>query len=50
MPTASEHVLRLRISVLEDAILMHRRMVRDGWESPWTVRDPNDYLWRLIDD
>jgi hypothetical protein len=50
MSTATEHVLRLRISVLEDAIRMHRRMVRDGWVSPWTDRDPNEYLWRLLDD
>ncbi|HEY7823962.1 MAG TPA: hypothetical protein VIG24_14055 [Acidimicrobiia bacterium] len=48
--TATEQTLRLRIAVLEDAIRMHRRMVRDGWTSPWTERDPNDFLWRTVDE
>jgi hypothetical protein len=46
----TEQILRTRIAVLEDAIRMHRRMVRDGWRSKWTDRDPNEYLWRTVDD
>jgi hypothetical protein len=48
--TAREQVLNIRILVLEDAIRLHRRMVRDGWTSKWRDRDPDEYLWRLIDD
>jgi hypothetical protein len=48
---SNEQVLRLRIAVLEDAIRMHRRMVRDGWVSQWSPdRDPNAYLWRTVDE
>jgi hypothetical protein len=45
-----EQTLRTRIALLEDAILMHRRMVRDGWVSRWAPdRDANAYLWRMVD-
>jgi hypothetical protein len=50
MQTPTEHVLRIRVALLEDAIRMHRRMVRDHWQSRWTDRDPNEYLWRHLDD
>jgi len=47
----NEPVLKIRIAVLEDAIRMHRRMVRDGWVSRWRPdRDPNEYLWRTVPD
>ena len=50
MSEATEQVLRIRVALLEDAIRMHRRMVRDHWKSRWTDRDPNDYLWSFVDD
>lgn len=44
-----EQKLNTRIAVLEDAIRMHRRMVRDGWVSRWRPdREPNEYLWRTV--
>jgi hypothetical protein len=44
-----EQQLRTRIAILEDAIRMHRRMVRDRWVSKWSPdRDPNQYLWRTV--
>jgi hypothetical protein len=44
-----EQKLNTRIAILEDAIRMHRRMVRDGWVSRWRPdRDANEYLWRTI--
>jgi hypothetical protein len=49
--TAREQVLHTRIALLEDAIRMHRRMVRDGWVSKWRPdRDPNEYLWRMVSE
>jgi hypothetical protein len=49
--TAREQVLATRIALLEDAIRMHRRMVRDGWVSKWRPdRDPNEYLWRMVSE
>ena len=48
-----EQALRIRIAVLENAIRTHRRVVRDGWVSPWRPdrsARPNEYLWSVLDD
>ena len=47
----NEQTLLIKIAYLEDAIRMHRRIVRDGWRSPWRPDlDPNEYLWRMVDE
>lgn len=44
-----EQQLKTRIAILEDAVRMHRRMVRDGWVSRWRPdRNANEYLWSTI--
>jgi hypothetical protein len=46
-----EQSLRIRISVLEDRIRTHRRMVRDGWVSRWSPKtDANAHLWQVLGD
>ena len=41
--------LRIRVALLEDRILTHRMMVRDGWRSKWKeIPDPNQYLWDTL--
>ena len=51
MMAAKLQVARTRIAVLEDAIRMHRLMVRDGWVSPHRPdREPNTWLWSAIED
>jgi hypothetical protein len=45
-----EQALRTRLMVLQDAILTHRRQVRDGFVSPWHPdRDANTHLWSVLD-
>ena len=51
MRAAQLQVARTRIAVLEDAIRVHRWMVRDGWVSPHSPdRDANQFLWNTIED
>ena len=41
--------LRIRVAVLEDRVLTHRMMVRDGWQSKWRkIPDANQYLWAVL--
>ena len=41
--------LRIRVAVLEDRILTHRMMVRDGWQPKWKkIPDANQYLWAVL--